>query len=482
MKHRKIIGRLVAVFAVAAIVAVAICLGWADQLVDLLTGGAGAAGGTMMAAVGSAIASEAETNRGTVESSKVDENGNIVRQGANTPTVWDKITKVYPTKAVFDTLLRTKFKRAPVKTNSFKFEYWSVNSRGILTTVAQASTAGSEGDVVKLTLSEAFMLSLDNNLIVPSFTASGPDADAVAVTNGEPSLTPLVLHIVKFTPEDKQITVFPINAKSVPAIPAGTKLYRMGTAKEEKAAYTDDPTQQPYDAFNYAQIRMLTLSETIYQRMADKDAEWGMADMIDQALYDFRITNEADALFGARGEFLDPISRKVKHTMGGLTSVGGLNTIDVSGETKLTNAIVNHIAAETFFGNNGSDRRVLLMGKDAAQQMQLVESVSKQLAANNTEAVGGIKFKVFEALAGTFDMIYSPVLDLYGYQNKAIAIDLDNVYRVERKPLEEVNLNLDEAGISRSKDIRLDECWTLAVTNPRCHAIIKMPKFSPSSY
>ena len=63
-----------------------------------------------------------------------------------------------------------------------------------------------------------------------------------------------------------------------------------------------------------------------------------------------------------------------------------------------------------------------------------------------------------------------------------LAIDPENVYRVEHKPMEEETLDLDKAGISRSHDVRLDESWTLAVTNPRCHAIIEVPQLDLSKY
>lgn len=478
MKGKVFIKRLLLVAVVAALVFV--CTECFEWMLAMLTGDAGCM--VAVSALATGVATADQTNLGTVESSRVDADGNIERQGANRATVWDRITQMYNTKAIFDSFLREKYKSSRVTTNSFEFKYWSVAGRGIQTKVSTAVEAGAVGAVVKIKLADAHMISVDCNLMVPSYNATGPDAAATAVAAGEQSLTPLVLHVSKFEPEESQVTVFAVNANGVPTLAAGTAVYRMGTAKAETDARSEDPTQQPFDAYNYAQIRMLTLSESIYQRMADKDVNWGMTDMSDQAIHDFRITNEADALFGARREIMDPITRKVKHFMGGLTSVAGLNMVDVSSETRLTNAIVNHIAAEVFFGNNGSDRRILLMGKDAAQQMQLVETVNKQLAANNTEVVGGVKFKVFEALAGTFDMRYSPVMDLYGYADKMIAIDPDHVFRVEHKPMEEKELDLDKAGISRSKDIRLDESWTLAVTNPRCHAIVSLPKFSPSNY
>ena len=55
---------------------------------------------------------------------------------------------------------------------------------------------------------------------------------------------------------------------------------------------SEDPSQMPYSDSNYCQIHMTTVSEGLYQKLTEKDVQFGLLDMKEQALLDFRMTNE----------------------------------------------------------------------------------------------------------------------------------------------------------------------------------------------
>ena len=221
----------------------------------------------------------------------------------------------------------------------------------------------------------------------------------------------------------------------------------------------------PYSDSNYCQIHMTTVSEGLYQKLTEKDVQFGLLDMKEQALLDFRMTNEADALFGVKQQIVDPISRKVKYMSDGMLRKID-KRLDMGTESKITNDLIYGWASDIFCGNNGSERRVMFYGKDFGRQIAGASTVVKQLEAGNTEVVFGITFHRIATPDGELLMKPHDLLNEYGYSKAAIVIDPANIYRAERKPLEATELERDKVGLSRSTDVRIDESHTLAVLNP----------------
>ena len=185
----------------------------------------------------------------------------------------------------------------------------------------------------------------------------------------------------------------------------------------------------------------------------------------------FRMTNEADSIFGVKQKFVDPVTRKVKYMSDGLLRKIDKH-LDMGTESKVTNDMIYGWASDIFCGNNGSERRIMFYGKDFGRSMAAAPTIEKQLEADKTEVVFGISFHRIETTDGVILMKPHDLLNEYGYTKAAVVVDPANVYRAVQKQLEATPLKRDEAGLSRSTDIRLDESHCLAVTNPDCHAII----------
>lgn len=158
-------------------------------------------------------------------------------------------------------------------------------------------TAGSESGAKQINVINAHIFSQDGNVLFPTMNVDDTTKVATPVASGGFSLNPLICHIVATDSiaQDK-ITIYPINAAVLPALPADTPIYRLGVAKHENAGMSEDPSQMPYSDSNYCQIHMTTVSEGLYQRLSEKEVNFGILDMREQALLDFRMTNEADAL------------------------------------------------------------------------------------------------------------------------------------------------------------------------------------------
>ena len=402
--------------------------------------------GGVLVAAGSAAATADQTMRGTVLTTKTPKkDGTIEEQDINRPTISKKITKINPSLFPMDTILR-EIETVPCK--SVEYQYYSVRGRGVQSKIKTAYAVSGEASV-------------DNDTKVASPVASGGI-----------SLNPLICHIVATDAisQDK-ITIFPLNAATLPALPADTPLYRLGVAKHENAGMSEDPSQMPYSDSNYCQIHMTTVSEGLYQKLTEKDVQFGLLDMKEQALLDFRMTNEADALFGVKQQIVDPISRKVKYMSDGMLRKID-KRLDMGTESKITNDLIYGWASDIFCGNNGSERRVMFYGKDFGRQIAGASTVVKQLEAGNTEVVFGITFHRIATPDGELLMKPHDLLNEYGYSKAAIVIDPANIYRAERKPLEATELERDKVGLSRSTDVRIDESHTLAVLNPDTHAVI----------
>lgn len=391
----------------------------------------------------------------------------------NKATVSKKLAKVMPSNYPLDTMLR---EITSGTTNSDKYEFYSIVARGVKAKLGAAvSTAETGGAPVTLSLSEGVhSLSLDGDLLVPSYnvSVSGTTATATKVTGL--ASRPLQLHIVGISYGNKTVSVIGVNAPC-PTLVKDTELYRMASAKDQDAAISNDPMATPTKDFNYCQRNLCTISENAYQALQDKEVDYGMAEFKEQAIYDFRYQNEITAIFGSAyygGEMVDPNTQKRKLHMRGLLDFGikTLSREDGVGVAEFLNTAMQEI----FSNNNGSEKRILLYGPEFATELANSGAWAKQLEAGKTEVKWGITWKVIESNFGTVLGMLHNGLGMVGYGKAAVLIDPANIRRIEQVPLSMQDLDLKKAGIRNSKDVLMEEAWTLEVTNPATHAMLYM--------
>lgn len=425
--------------------------------------------GGVCVAVGFAGAPASETVQGTVTTTLPgSETDDPKTPEINEPSFSKRLCKIFPSKFMLDTITR----ELPTgKCESDEYKYPSVVARGTYATVKTDVAETAAPALASITLDSAHMLSKDGNLLVPNYTATGPESAATKVASGISSL-PLVLHIVEIDQSTNTVKVYPVNASAVPAIEASTKLFRMGTAKDQIVAMSDDPTSLPTYDSNYCQINMCTISESFFQKLQEKKTPWGMADMQEMALYDFRFQNEMNLLFGAKRALVDPKSRKMKYMMDGFVRKVG-NTI-TNPETRgvVTEKFMNEVLAQTFDGNNGSESRLMFYGSDFGVSLSNNAVFTKQLEAGKTEIKFGITWNVIETNQGRVLAKRHDAFSLCGYGMSALIIDPANFRKIEQTPLRTFDLELEKSGVSRTKDVRIDESFTLEVTNPETHSFI----------
>lgn len=411
---------------------------------------------------------DSKAPNGTVGTHVVTGENATTKQSINRATVSEKLAQIGWSNAPLDTMLRNIGKG---KTNSDTFEFYSIAARGVECTV---KTQAAFSSLMTIELSEGVhCLSKSGVLLVPSIEVS---AGKGAAKTGRPASKPLMLHISDINYTAGSITCVPINASSSTAILAGAKMYRAGIACDQDTAITDDPQAMPVKDQNYCQRMLCTISENAYQALQDKDVEFGLSDLKEQAIFDFRLQSEAAAIFGGKavhGEnFVDPTTMKRKLHMRGVLD---FDIQEIEGEISSNDDIdefLNNAMQKLFSVNNGSEERILLYGAGFATKLANSKWWTKQLEANKTEVKWGVTWKMVESNFGRLRGIMDPALSLMGYEDCALVVDPRHIRVIEQVPMKETKLDLQKAGIRNSHDVVLEESITLELTNPKAHGLL----------
>lgn len=431
-------------------------------------------------------AAEGATIQGTVgtHSTTVDANGNIVANPAdmtkdigknpiNKASTSDVIAKIGWSNAPLDTVLRNISKG---KCGSDEFRFFSVAARGIAcTTTASTVTFDTENKAVTVSLAAgAHNLSKSGLLLVPTVNVDADGVFAAINPKDVVASNPLVLHVVDINYTANTIEVIPTNAKTG-TLPLSVEMFRTGVACDQDAAITDDPQIVPTEDSNFCQRQLCTVSENMFQKLQDKDADFNFEDYRDQAIMDFRLQSESLVLFGAGAlkgsNFRDPKTMKRKLHMRGVNNFP-IQRI-VKGESEEIDAFLNRAMEELFAVNNGSSERLLFYGAGFATYLANSKWWTKQLEANKTEMKWGVTWKMVESNFGTLRGIMDPALSLYGpYSNCAFVIDRAHIRLIEQVPMHERKLDLQKAGIRNSQDVVIEEAITLELTNPMAHGLL----------
>lgn len=375
-----------------------------------------------------------------------------------------KITEIKPSKTPLDTLIRSAGIVVPAK--SWKYEFYSVDTRGREDTLAQAFDTSSSGtfdsttDVHTITVTTSTMWNKDDNILVQG--VSGGDG-------GD-----LVVHVIGKS--GSTLSVMPLNgtgtdSKDMPDIPQGTSITRLGPAKAEKDAQTTPFGMLPDKSWNYNQIFMEQVEESVYEALHEKEVQWGLKDFKAQSIFDLRESMEYSTLFGVRSKLYDPDDGDYIYNTGGLTRY--IETEIEYNYGAITNANFVNWTKQLFVGNAGSDTRYFFVGSRLNEQLHSVGTITKQLEAKSTEIKYGITFSKIETNFGVFYIKHHPLLDKVGWTDNGIVLDLNNIEKFVYKPMEVRELELKKSGQRNVNAFVIDEAFGLALRYPDTHALIK---------
>jgi hypothetical protein len=350
---------------------------------------------------------------------------------------------------------------------SWEAVYYAVDSRGMETTISSAS-AITDG-YTTMTVSDATIFTKYNTVFIPGL--AGED-----YVNAGVSLVGLITGF----PSTNQILVKLLNPKAALANTslAGEKIYRGGSAHNEKAASTTPWGVIPGTDMNYVQIFMEQVEQSEYQKLMKKEADWGFNDLKRLAIEDFKIQRERTFLGGFKSVTNVTIDGQVNrfYTCGGIlndTAIPVNSTFDLSNFIATPNLIVP-VLKSAFTGNNGSRKRTLLAGCDFVEALEKANFSDKQILAKETVSVMGIKVPQIVSTFGILDVLYYEQLDLLGKQKTAMILDMSNLYikDLEGKGFNVRPIDYKSPGIANVDAAVIEQASTLLIKNKNTHLII----------
>ncbi len=381
------------------------------------------------------------------------------------PEISNTITKVRPDIFPMDTILRQVGHIG--KCDSREYKFYSSAVRGVADTLTAAHIF-AEVDSCELSVTNVHIWLKDDIAFFPEKTDN--------------NLKEIRAKITKVDNAGKKITVVAVNGVGassagagtfMPALLNATAIVRIGNAKGEVDAQNTPYANLPTDTTNYVQIFMCQVEESLVESSHNKEVEYNINDFQTDAIYDMRRMAELTMLFGyPKQDVFDPEAQKTVDLMGG-AKYYITKTATYDATVAGTDTVFNSWGNKIFAGNNGSYTRILFAGNGLIEWLMNIPVIQKQLAANKTETVAGLKFKVIETFWG--DLLvrrHQAFDDVKGYTFNGLVLDIDNVERRIRTATETQKLELDKTGIRRVNAFRILEEWTLAFRNPSTHCWI----------
>jgi len=388
------------------------------------------------------------------------------------PEISKLITKIRPDVFPLDTILRKVGNVGKVDSREYKF--YSSDVRGVKDTLT-AEYTNADTTTSDIPVQSVHIWLVDDVIFFPTITNNSSEklrAQVLTVNTSSDTLTVKAINGVGAGGTG--------DGDYMPTVAISTIITRIGNAKNEVAAQNTPYANAPTDVYNYVQIFMCQVEESFVEMTHNKEVQFNINDFKTDAIYDMRRQGELAMLYGyPKKGFFDPVANTKKDLMGGadhfITKTIGY-TYDAAG----VNSDFNSWARQIFTGNNGSYKRMLFAGNKLVEWMMNIPSVEKQLQANKSEIVAGVKFKVIETYFG--DLLirrHQSFDDASGYTYNGLVLDLDNVERRFREPTNSVKLELDKTGVRRVEAHRITESWTMAFRNIATHAwIIGSPTVS----
>lgn len=356
-------------------------------------------------------------------------------------------------------------------------EFYSVDTRPTEASLTTGVAAGrgrrlSDGVYVHT-------LNTDNDLAFsPSETLMVPDVSVMP--EGSEEAMPLVFYVMS-RPDGGGIEVTAVNAPddsagapSIPALPEGTRIIRMGRAASELDVQTAQFQPLPFKSSNHCQIFKMQVEESTFHKIANKEIGWTFSDQEEAAIVDMRLGMEKNFLFGARARIFDPGKNEHIYLTGGIWQQAGKSrTIDPA---SFTEDSLLDICREAFTGNCGSKRKILIAGTGLIDAISRVERV-RVAASGETMTKWGVEFKEIRSNFGSLYVVHSEIFDQCGHEGDGMVIDPDYLTKYVHVPFHTEKLDLRRSGTRNTSAVVITEASCLVLRYPKAHMrIISRPK------
>lgn len=386
-----------------------------------------------------------------------------------------RITKIRPMSTPIDQLSRWAGAR---KSGSMTIDYYSVDVKPTKATLLAAYTepatnaATSTHQKAKLNTSNNDIFEVSETILVQNL--KGYEADGTTQSKAD-----LVLYISS-KEESGEINVYAINGKKigsiencVPSITKDAVFIRMGRAATELDVQTAQFEALPIKEQNHCQIFKMQIEQSTFQKMANKEINWDFSDSEEAAIYDMRLGMEKTFMFGVKRMIYDSKKKENVSLTGGIWWQAG-KEYEFDATKDLTQNDLIDIMKESFTGNGGNKRKVLIGGSDFIGRINKLE-ITKVILSNEDTVKWGIDFSEIKSKFGKLFVLYSEVFDDCGMSDHGFIFDPEFISKWSHVPFGSQAIDLKKAGIRNTDALVLTEASCLTLRYPAAHMRI-IPK------
>lgn len=370
----------------------------------------------------------------------------------------DRIVKIRPMSTPLDQISRYGGARV---CGSMKVEYYSVDTKpgsATLLTGYQPTTddrgdvIASPTDVIRLRTDCNEIFQASTTILVPS--VKGGDGGA------------LVLYVEEN--DGSSVNVVAANpGETVPPLPAGITLVRMGRAAAELDVMTPQFEAMPQKNFNNCQIFKAQVEQSTFMKISNKEVGWSFSDQEEAAIIDMRLGMEKTFLFGHRCRLTD--NRKGEEILltGGIWNQTD-NEFTYGSDDKVDEEWLVKLCRQAFAHNAGSSKKVLLAGSDLIEKLHLCGS--RRVLINDASVTKwGLDFTEIHSKFGTLYVLLAEVFDQCGMPGAGMVIDPEYITKYSHVPFRTEKLNLRQSGVRNVDAIVITEASCLVLRYPQSH-------------
>jgi hypothetical protein len=376
----------------------------------------------------------------------------------------DRIVKIRPMSTPLDQISRYGGSRL---CGSMKVEYYSVDTKPSTAHLLECNnknTSSGRGETEVTYLTGPIVIKTDNDAIFqPTTTIIVP---SVQSTEGGS----LVLYVT--ANDSNGLRVMAVNNKvdgelTVPTIPEGSELVRMGRAATELDVMTSQFESLPTKAYNYCQIFKAQVEQSTFMKIANKEVGWTFSDQEEAAIIDMRLGMEKNFLFGHCTRITDPVKNEEVLLTGGVWNQTD-NVFSYDASKAIDDEWLVKLCRQAFSHNAGSSKKVLLAGSDLIEKLHLAGS-QRVLINDAVVTKWGLDFTEIHSKFGTLYVLLAEVFDSCGMSSCGMVIDPEYITKYCHVPFRTERLNLRQSGVRNVDAIVITEAGCLVLRYPQSH-------------
>ena len=414
------------------------------------------------------------------------ENMEAAQPGLLLDDIDEVVTKMWPSYAPLDQLLRTGIKDSRRATDSIKCRHFSVETKPFNDVVTAAVTAANQS-AFNLPITNPALYGVGDTLFINGVPGFAEGAGTTALANAN-----LQLYVYAVDASTNIVKVIPVNGDNasvanksllkvgVQDIPQNAQIIIGGRALNEFNVQTAPSEYVPSDDYNYCQYFGSQIEMSKWAKKHSKEVKFDEADQLELALYDYRVKREINYWFGSRNMIYP--EGKVTYTCGGITYFV-TNEVDWSGLVADGKPIIkaghiDEMVRKAFSGNAGSGQRWMFIGEYLWNALKRTEDIQKTMSEKNIEYKYGLYFNKINTGDGELILVKHPLFAYMGYGYNAVIIDANNIGERHFEPQSVKSIDKEKLAQAKSDAKFISETSCPVIKYAKTHTIVKGPVYT----